>query len=174
MDTKVNADHDKSAFKMIRIVPDSETRVWSKKFVPIRDWQSYVNLQKLAGASQEELDYYESAHKREYPKDPEPQPKKTYNTNTVIVKLKISDDKVKLLAVENKLATMIREYSSHGRHPPRKVWIEAWIQAGRDFKDVLAGIVKMESRRNERCELLEKANEQPVKKKALKPVMKLS
>lgn len=158
--------------------PDSISNVWRRKFVPIRDWQGYLNAQKFAGASDEELEYYELQHKREYPPYQEVPRKKGYNTSPTIVKLKVKSDGVSVVVAENKLHTMLNEYCSRGKFAPRKVWVEAWIQAGRDFKDVLAGIVKMESRRGERFELLERLTKGvvvPVKpKKILKPVVKIS
>lgn len=160
-----------------RIIPDCEAKVWSKEFVPIRDWQGYLNSQKMAGATEDELEYYEACHKREYPMYPTPKPKKAYNTKPVIVRVKVNGEgRVSLVVVENKLASMLRNYMSWGKQPPRKVWIEAMIQTGMDFKEVLACIVRKESRRNERCELLEDKDEpQPKKvKKVLKPVVKIS
>ena len=160
-----------------RIVPDCEAKVWTKEFVPIKDWQGYLNSQKMAGATEDELEYYEACHKREYPTYPAPKTKQSFNTKPVIVRVKVTEDNgVSLVVVENKLASMLRDYMSFGRQPPRKVWIEAMIQTGMDFRDVLACIVRKESRRNDRCELLEKKDEpQPKKvKKVLKPVVKIS
>lgn len=161
--------------KMIpRIIPDSEARVWTRPFAPIRDWEGYLNSQRMAGATAEELEYIEACHKREYPPYPVPPPKKKeYNTNPVIIRMKVSESGVGVVVVENKFSTMLREYYSFGKQPPRKYWIEAMIQTGMDFKEVLACLVRKESRRNDRCELLDKEEPQ-VKKKVLKPVLKIS
>ena len=157
-------------------IPDDALK--SREFVPIKDWKGYVSAQRLNGATPEQLEYYEAQHRREYPQAPVPPPKKTYNTRPVMVKLKVNGEGVSLVVVENKLATMLREYHSRGKLPPKKVWVEAWIQAGRNFKDVLSGMVRMESRKNERFELLDKLTSSSTAaavqkhKKILKPVVK--
>lgn len=159
------------------MIPDSHSVLKSREFVPIKDWKGYVSAQRLNGATPEQLEYYEAQHRREYPQTPAPPPKKTYNTRPVMVKLKVTGEGVSLVVVENKLSTMLREYHSRGKLPPKKVWVEAWIQAGRNFKDVLSGMVRMESRKNERFELLEKLTSSTAAavqkhKKILKPVVK--
>ena len=160
-------------------IPDSQSIMKSREFVPIKDWKGYLSAQRLNGATPEELAYYEAQHRREYPQAPEPPPKKVYNTRPVLVKLKVTGGGVALVVAENKLATMLREYHSRGKLAPKKVWVEAWIQAGRNFKDVLSGMVRMESRKNERFELLEKLTSSSASaaavqkhKKILKPVVK--
>lgn len=159
-------------------IPDSQSVLKTREFVPIKDWRGYVSAQRLNGATPEQLEYYEAQHRREYTQEPVPPPKKPYNTRPVMVKLKVTGEGVSLVVVENKLATMLREYHSRGKLAPKKVWVEAWIQAGRNFKDVLSGMVRMESRKNERFELLDKLTSSSASaavqkhKKILKPVVK--
>lgn len=158
---------------------DENVIAWSRKFVPIERWESYLRLQKANGASKRELEYLEYLHKRpvvQYPESPTPT---VYNTKPVLVKVKCTAEGVKLIVKENKLASMLRDYCSRGKMVPQKVWIEAWIQAGRSFQDVLAGIVR--HRANKGAELpacltftsKEAATATKVKK-VLKPVVKLS
>jgi hypothetical protein len=158
---------------------DENVTAWSRRFVPIERWETYLRLQKANGATPQELEYLESLHKRptvQYPVSPKPT---TYNTNPVLVKVKCSADGVKVIVKENKLASMLRDYCSRGKMVPQKVWVEAWIQAGRSFQDVLAGIVR--HRANKGADLpaclsftsKEAATATKVKK-VLKPVVKIS
>jgi hypothetical protein len=159
---------------------DENVTAWSHKIVPIAEWESYLRLQRVHGATEQELAYLESIHKRppvQYTVPPKPVP---YNTRPVLVKIKCSaDGGVKLIVKENKLATMLREYCSFGRIPPQKIWIEAWIQAGRSFQDVLAGIVRHKSRKGAELPAClsfttKEAAAAPKVKKVLKPVVKIS
>jgi hypothetical protein len=160
---------------------DDAAVAWSHKFVPIAKWETYLRLQKANGATAQELEYLESIHKtpaKVYHVEPKPD---GYNTKPVLVKVKVSGDggPIRLVVKENKLATMLREYCSRGKLAPQKVWIEAWIQAGRSFQDVLAGIVR--HRANKSAELppclsftSKEAAAGPKVKRVLKPVVKIS
>ena len=153
---------------------DSEASMWSHTFKPIRDWEGYMNCMKMDGASTETLKRIENLHRREWPVTVITKVEKSYNTQPVIMKTKITDDgQVRVKIVENKLSTMLREYMSKGKIPPQKVWIEAWMHAGRPYSEILGNIVKHQSHKNDRCPLLETSSK-PVAttKKVLVPVKK--
>lgn len=158
---------------------DDAAVAWSHKFVPISNWETYLRLQKANGATAQELEYLESIHKRPAKVYQVEQKPVGYNTNPVLVKIKVGGGSIRLIVKENKLATMLREYCSRGKLVPQKVWIEAWIQAGRSFQDVLAGIVR--HRANKSAELptclsftSKEAAAGPKVKRVLKPVVKIS
>lgn len=159
---------------------DSDTLQWTRKFVPIADWRAYLRLMELEGASKQELAELKRLHERPSVQPVLPEKRKDYNTKPVLVKLRISGDGLKLVVVENKLASMLRNYYSIGKMAPQKVWIEAWVQAGVDFKDVLAGIVRRNSRKNDelpKCISFAAVSDTTVVKKVkkvLKPVVKLT
>jgi hypothetical protein len=158
---------------------DADIKPWSLKFAPIADWKSYIRLLELEGATPEELVEAQELHERPTVPRVDSVKRKEYNTRPVMVKLRVTKDGVKAVVVENKLASMIRDYCSLGKMVPQKVWIEAWVQAGVDFKDVLAGIVRRNARKTEelpKCLSFATADIVTVKKvkKVLKPVVKLT
>lgn len=153
---------------------DESANMWQYQFKPIKHWEGYINSQRIDGADEETLKALEKLHRREWPVAPAPKPKKTYNTSPVIVKMKYDGDAVKVSVVENKLSTLLRDYLSRGKIPPQKIWIEAWMRAGRPYKEILDGIIKQKSRRNDPCPLVDTEPVKPVTKKVLVPVKKLS
>jgi hypothetical protein len=159
---------------------DSDVVQWTRKFIPVANWESYLRLMALDGMGEEELAHLKTLHERPKIQPQIPVKNKEYNTKPVIVKMKVTGDGVRLVVVENKLASMLRKYCSMGKMAPQKVWIEAWVQAGVDFKDVLAGIVRRNARKNEdlpKCLSFATAADAAVVKKVkkvLKPVVKLT
>ena len=154
---------------------DDDAHMWNHHFKPIRDWEGYINCLKMDGASEEEIVRAEKLHKRSWPVVTVEKNVKTYNTQPVIMKTKIDGDRIRVKLVENKLSTMLREYMSKGKIPPQKIWIEAWIYAGRSYSDILGGIVKQKSHKNDRCPLLEATSSSApvnITKKVLVPVKK--
>lgn len=153
---------------------DESAKMWEHQFKPIKDWEGYLNSQRIDGADEETLKTLEKLHRREWPVAAAPKPKKTYNTAPALVKMKIDGDSVKIVVTENKLSTLLRDYLSIGKIPPQKIWIEAWMRAGRPYKDILEGIIKQKARRNEPCPLVDTEPVKPVAKKVLVPVKKIS
>jgi hypothetical protein len=158
---------------------DEHVIAWSPSVVPIARWEEYLRLQRVNGATEQELAHLESLHKRPVRQYTVPTKPVSYNTRPVLVKFKYSEGGVKLIVKENKLATMLREYCSIGKIPPQKIWIEAWIQAGKSFQDVLAGIVRRKSHKGAELPAClsftpKEAAASTRVKKVLKPVVKIS
>lgn len=156
--------------------PDDQAQMWSWSFRPIKDWRGYLNVQKMNGASQEELERLEALHKRNWPVTEFTTPPKKYtNTLKIILKTKVDEEtgQVRVKVTENKFATMLHDMHM-GKKISQKTWVEGWMYAGRPYKEILEGIVKLRSCKNDRCPLLEVKEKVPTAapKKVLVPVKK--
>lgn len=158
----------------IKMTPDDQAPMWSFAFRPVKDWEGYLNCQKMNGASAEELERLEALHKRNWPvKTLTEQAPRKYPTQTVILKTKVTEEGRVLVKVQvNKLALMLKDLHM-GKKIPQKVWLEAWMSAGRPYKEILEGLVKLKASRNDPFPLLEvKDKTGPTPKKVLVPVKK--
>lgn len=155
--------------------PDDQAPMWSWSFRPIKDWAGYLNVQRMNGASKEELERLEVLHKRHWPVKEIHTEVKKYNTLKIIMKTKVDEQTghVRVKVTENKFATMLHDMHM-GKKISQKTWVEGWMYAGRSYKDILEGIVKLRSCKNDRCPLLEVKEKVPTQapKKILVPVKK--
>lgn len=161
-------------YSPVPIKRDEDVPMWSFTFKPVKDWEGFLNSHRLNGASDDELKTLEALHKRNWFKSvKESSPKPKYQTQSVILKTKIDPETghVKVKVQENKLATMLRDMHM-GKKIPQKVWLEAWMFAGRPYKEILEGLVKLKSSKNDPFPLLDVTKKEPVAKKILVPVKK--